>query len=1126
MVQLMTVDGDHVTHLEILDESDIDVALAKFDELTGPAQHLNNAASQVIKRIRVLFAARDWSGMRGNLAENFLLEDRRRTVNGGISHGRDTTILDLRAAVDVGFTDLAENVVALRGERLVLTRARYSGNESRPEPYFTDVLHILEIDADQKLVAAIVFDHDDTDAAFDELDARFIAGEGAAHSHIWTLVSQTYARFNLHELSPTTPDWVNVDHRRGAAPEPGDMHAYVSAMWAVAPDVRTCIESVHRLTNLGAVFTHSELGTSQQGFGAEWHEVTLLTFEGDLIDRCELFDEDALDVAVARFDELMAQANHLAGAVTQLDNAATRVRIRVADEFNRRDMSAFLALAADGSFEDRRRGLRDEATGPGLIKVREALFEIAPTDWVFEVKPFALRGSRLALTHDRYRTTDQRPTTTAEQMTLTEIDDDGLVRKTILFDLDDTDAAFDELDARYLVGEAAAYAHTWSLVAQIYARFNRRELLPTVPNWESVDHRSGIASARFDAIGYAHAAWSTTPDVKAYVEAVHQLSNLGAVITCVTLGTSREGFAAEWRDIHLMTIEGDLAKRLELFDEGDLDAALARFEEFERPVRQLNNEACRTSERFVRSFATGDWDGLADTVARDFILDDRRRVVGAGVRHGRDAEIEDLRAFTEVGLTNVAFTVLAIRGERLVLSRSSLRSGVRESDEVHTDMLSLAEVDTDSRMSAAVLFDPDDIDSAFEELNIRYLAGEAAPHADVWSDVVRLCMEFNHREIPSATTEFVSIDHRRGTAFAPGELTEYLLATWDLSSKTALYIEEVHRLTHLGAVVTLAGKATSRDGFAAEWRVVNLFTFEGHLLSRVEIFDDFDIDVALANFDELSVPASLQENAVTAVLARVVDAFNRRDIDSYLALFCDDGRYEDRRKGLRDVGPIKPDYARAIILEAGTGWQEEIECIAVRGTHLLLCRAIFRDHGEADRPIAVEALVLAEVTGGGLISAFVTFDPDDIDAALAELTARWIASGEVEHPDVIEAMGRLFDASNRHDWDALAAIEAGATFVNHRQLGTGEKINDHWSSLRMMASLIPDMRVDVADIPRHSAIGVVTNLVVKGTTVEGAAIELPAVIVLLFDNTRVARMEAFDLGQRDQALARFQELHG
>ena len=45
-----------------------------------------------------------------------------------------------------------------------------------------------------------------------------------------------------------------------------------------------------------------------------------------------------------------------------------------------------------------------------------------------------------------------------------------------MFDLDDFDAAIAELDARYLAGEAAAHARTWSVIAAVYAAFNRHEL--------------------------------------------------------------------------------------------------------------------------------------------------------------------------------------------------------------------------------------------------------------------------------------------------------------------------------------------------------------------------------------------------------------------------------------------------------------------------------------------------------------------------------------------------------------------------------------------------------------------------------------------------------------------------
>ena len=42
-----------------------------------------------------------------------------------------------------------------------------------------------------------------------------------------------------------------------------------------------------------------------------------------------------------------------------------------------------------------------------------------------------------------------------------------------------------------------------------------------------------------------------TPDLRIYVEAVHRLSDLGAVVTHAARGTSQEGFDAEWRMITL-----------------------------------------------------------------------------------------------------------------------------------------------------------------------------------------------------------------------------------------------------------------------------------------------------------------------------------------------------------------------------------------------------------------------------------------------------------------------------------------------------------------------------------------------------------------------------------------------
>ena len=61
--------------------------------------------------------------------------------------------------------------------------------------------------------AGVSFDLDDFDAAIAELDARYLAGEAAAHARTWSLVTGAYAAVNRHELPATTPDWAMVDHR-------------------------------------------------------------------------------------------------------------------------------------------------------------------------------------------------------------------------------------------------------------------------------------------------------------------------------------------------------------------------------------------------------------------------------------------------------------------------------------------------------------------------------------------------------------------------------------------------------------------------------------------------------------------------------------------------------------------------------------------------------------------------------------------------------------------------------------------------------------------------------------------------------------------------------------------------
>ena len=60
-----------------------------------------------------------------------------------------------------------------------------------------------------------MFDPDDIDAAFEELDARYLAGEAAAaRGHVVGHHAGITPRSTGANCPPTTPDFVNIDHRR------------------------------------------------------------------------------------------------------------------------------------------------------------------------------------------------------------------------------------------------------------------------------------------------------------------------------------------------------------------------------------------------------------------------------------------------------------------------------------------------------------------------------------------------------------------------------------------------------------------------------------------------------------------------------------------------------------------------------------------------------------------------------------------------------------------------------------------------------------------------------------------------------------------------------------------------
>jgi len=93
----------------------------------------------------------------------------------------------MRVVADLGAKFTVE-VIATRGDRLVLTRTRVSFDQQ--QGFFDDLLGLVETNLNGHIAAVILLDLEDIEAAIAELDARYVAGEAAAHAQPWSTITR------------------------------------------------------------------------------------------------------------------------------------------------------------------------------------------------------------------------------------------------------------------------------------------------------------------------------------------------------------------------------------------------------------------------------------------------------------------------------------------------------------------------------------------------------------------------------------------------------------------------------------------------------------------------------------------------------------------------------------------------------------------------------------------------------------------------------------------------------------------------------------------------------------------------------------------------------------------------
>ena len=194
-----------------------------FDQLSRPAPRLENAASRRTSAWRTSPPA---TGMRWR-------EDWRRYVDRRSPAGRErrsptrSRRRDRRICGDSPTWAHAHNVdaIATRGDRLVLCRFRSSGRDQRPEEFYSEVLGVFEINADSGSRRTSCSTSTTIDAAVEELDARYLAGEAAAIRAPGRSSSADLRGDQPTRAPATTPDCGHYRSPAGRAIAAGDMVA-------------------------------------------------------------------------------------------------------------------------------------------------------------------------------------------------------------------------------------------------------------------------------------------------------------------------------------------------------------------------------------------------------------------------------------------------------------------------------------------------------------------------------------------------------------------------------------------------------------------------------------------------------------------------------------------------------------------------------------------------------------------------------------------------------------------------------------------------------------------------------------------------------------------------------------
>jgi hypothetical protein len=297
-------------------------------------------------------------------------------------------------------------------------------------------------------------------------------------------------------------------------------------------------------------------------------------------------------------------------------------------------------------------------------------------------------------------------------------------------------------------------------------------------------------------------------------------------------------------------VADDALRRFDVFTLADVEAAIALFDEREHTTHthRVENRASVLSLAASAAQQAGDRERFASYLADDFVAvahDPVLATVGEGGVFDRNTYLAGAFDPLVFGRDSVyELGVIAVRGDDLCLFRVHTTTGQGDVYE----RLNLVEV----REGLAVrndVFPHDQLAAAQIALDDRWLDGLGYPD----DHFLRRISAASYTMDPAAFASMMHpdveyVEHRR-FSFTGGDGAALFEAMQTVAHEVEITAPVFYRLNDRGAV---ALRVETFQGEIAENRMIAVMAFEDGLYRHVELFDERDVDAALARFRDLA----------------------------------------------------------------------------------------------------------------------------------------------------------------------------------------------------------------------------------------------------------------------------------